>query len=544
MEAIFLVFLQSMLTTMLLIVALKNQSGWISLIDKPNDKRKIHPSNISRVGGLAMSIATASSVFAWLGSTQETYIFFIACGIIVFFGVWDDKNQLDYRTKLVGQALAAIIVIALGAVEIQRIPFFENFELPIYIRLPLTFIVIVAVTNAINLADGLDGLAGGIVLLSLCCIVVMAMSVESLYLYIVPISIALMGALLGFLRFNTHPASVFMGDTGSQLLGFCLAVLCIKLTLGKTALFSIATPLLVIGLPLVDTIYVMYCRLKQGRSPFSADNNHIHHRLLNLGYNNYEAVSLIYITQIIFITLAYNFRYETDWFGLIIYIFLCSTILIALWLAHNKKSNSKHLNSNIKKWLKFSTQDMSDNGYVSRGSYYITNLFLTGYIITSSVFADNVSKDVGLVSLGLIAALVFAIVFRIIAFYRIEHAVVFILSTFCVYLTTYQNQFFTDLSYFNLVYFVLTILIWIAIRFNSDKFPVTPLDILAIFVLIMVPQISLFDRLNVGAFVPWLIVVFYSVEVVFRIEKRRWDILRIGVFAALSILGIRGFLLI
>ena len=188
--------------------------------------------------------------------------------------------------------------------------------LPGWIAIALTIVLIVGVTNAINLADGLDGLAGGICLLSFCCIGYLAFLGENTVITL--ISLSLIGAIFGFLRFNTYPASLFMGDTGSQFLGFSLVTVSVALTQETTAL-SPVLPIIICGLPVLDTTMVIVNRLLGGRSPFMPDKKHFHHRLMNLGFFHSEAVFVIYVIQAFFVVSAFIFRFYSEWLLLIGY---------------------------------------------------------------------------------------------------------------------------------------------------------------------------------------------------------------------------------
>jgi len=169
----------------------------------------------------------------------------------------------------------------------------------------------VGITNAVNLADGLDGLAGGITMITFLCICALAFRSGDASIAIM--SLAMLGALFGFLSFNTYPASIFMGDAGSQFLGFVSIVLPLKMCQDYSPL-SPVLPLLIVGLPVIDTLIVMSERIRSGRSPFVADNNHFHHKLLGIGLFHTEAVFIIYLLQSVFVLSAYVFRFYSDWF--------------------------------------------------------------------------------------------------------------------------------------------------------------------------------------------------------------------------------------
>ena len=206
------------------------------------------------------------------------------CGIavILLFGVWDDIRGLDYRLKFLGQITAVLIVVLYGGVVIRFVPLSGLEPLPDYVAIPFTVFALIGITNAVNLADGLDGLAGGITLLSLGMIGILAYPTGDTN---VPLAaIAVIGSIVGFLRFNTYPARIFMGDGGSQFLGFSAGVLVVMLTQESNTALSPALTLMILGLPILDTGMVMAQRLHEGRSPFLPDKNHIHHKLLALGF--------------------------------------------------------------------------------------------------------------------------------------------------------------------------------------------------------------------------------------------------------------------
>lgn len=209
----------------------------------------------------------------------------------------------------------------------------DNVFLPDWFAIPFTLIAIVGVTNAINLSDGLDGLAGGISLLSFICIGCLAYC--SANIVIALLSIAVVGAILGFLRFNTYPAVMFMGDAGSQLLGFLAVTLSLALTQGNTS-FTPLLPLILLGFPVLDTLTVMFERVAGGKSPFVADKNHFHHKLIRLGLYHTEAVLVIYIFQAFLVTSAFVFRFYPEWFLLIFYIIFSTGILSGFFVAKKR----------------------------------------------------------------------------------------------------------------------------------------------------------------------------------------------------------------
>lgn len=300
----------------------------IHAMDIP-EARKVHTHPIPKCGGVAMAFGTLLPVFFLAKANQQISSIIIGAVIIVFFGVLDDLKNLNYRTKFSAQIFASLIVILFGDISIKSVGMLIPLDviLPDFIAVPLTLFVIVGVTNAVNLADGLDGLAGGISILSFSLIGYLAFMSENIL--ITMISFSMVGAIFGFLRFNNYPARLFMGDAGSQLLGFLAVTLSLALTQGNTS-YNSMLPLMIVGVPVLDTMSVMTRRIIEGRSPFNADRNHIHHKLLDLGFSQVEAVFAIYVIQTFLIFSGYLFRFYSEWILVLIYIIFSSGLMFII----------------------------------------------------------------------------------------------------------------------------------------------------------------------------------------------------------------------
>lgn len=312
-----LAFSISLFLSIALVPFFIRHSAWLGLVDIPDGIRKIHKQAIPRCGGLAIALAALLPSLYFAVSLPLQIGLLSGAMVIVFFGFLDDKYDLDFRWKFVGQILAAMLFIN-TLPELTRLPFFLSLDHWSWLGYVGVFVFILGATNAVNLSDGLDGLAGGTILLSLALLAYLAYLSEVNQVALV--AIALIGALLGFLRYNTHPATVFMGDAGSQFIGFTAAALSILLTQDSNCAISPVLPLLIVGLPLIDTAMVMTIRMREGRSPFSADKNHIHHQLMRFGFHHYEAVAIIYLVQVVFVSLAFSLRYSSDGQILVIYL--------------------------------------------------------------------------------------------------------------------------------------------------------------------------------------------------------------------------------
>ena len=305
----------------------------LGLLDEPDGDRKIHVDPIPRCGGLAIILAVFIPTFFWLGDVSSLSGFFIGAAIIAVFGFLDDRFDLDYKWKFAGQIIG-VAVFLLGNVEITKTPFLGLGNLTPWISYALMALFILGVTNAVNLSDGLDGLAAGSSLLSLGFIGYLSYVAGEMSLALV--AGATMGGLLGFLRFNTHPASVFMGDAGSQFLGFVAACLAILATQSSSSAVSPILAVMVVGLPILDTVAVMLMRIRDGESPFHPDKRHLHHQFLMLGLLHYQSVAALYILNFLLLAIAYFMRFEADLFVLISYLLFCaSTLGIIAFLKHS-----------------------------------------------------------------------------------------------------------------------------------------------------------------------------------------------------------------
>ena len=301
------------------------------VVDVP-DARKVHSAPIPRCGGLAMAVGALLPVLMWTQDTPFGRAMLIGSWILVIFGLIDDWKGLNYKIKFASQIAAAVVMVVYGGVEIRSLGALlpGDMLLPGYLAIPLTILVIVGVTNAINLADGLDGLAGGISLLSFICVAYLAYRTDNPS--IVVGAVAISGAIFGFLRYNTHPAVVFMGDAGSQFLGFTAISLSLHITQEQTPL-SPLVPLLLLGFPVLDTLTVMLQRVAEGRSPFYPDKNHFHHKLMRLNLYQSEAVVFIYAMQAFLVTSAYYFRYHSEWLLLALYAIFSGLVLGVFFIA-------------------------------------------------------------------------------------------------------------------------------------------------------------------------------------------------------------------
>jgi UDP-GlcNAc:undecaprenyl-phosphate/decaprenyl-phosphate GlcNAc-1-phosphate transferase len=315
--------------SMLVIPLARRFAPQLGLIDMP-DARKVHTVPIPRVGGWGITLGSLLPIALVYRPDPLVQSFVIGCLILFAFGVWDDARSIGHWTKFVGQLTAVGAVVYYGDLWVSRMPFIDS-AIPAAFGKPFTLFALVGVINAINHSDGLDGLAAGESILSLIALAILGhMSGSALVL---SIALATMGGIFGFLRYNTHPAYVFMGDCGSQVLGFTLGFLVVYLTQTANPSVSAALPLLIVGLPIADILSVLYQRIRGGMNWFKATRNHVHHRLLQRGFDHYETVVIIYSVQAAFVVSAVLARYESDITVMLIYATGIAALFSALTLA-------------------------------------------------------------------------------------------------------------------------------------------------------------------------------------------------------------------
>ena len=268
----------------------------IGAIDVPKDERRVHNHPIPRMGGLAIFLGFVLSMLLFVDMSTQIVGLLLGTVIIAVMGALDDIVNLNAWVKLAGQIVAAGVAIRCGIV-VDAISNFTpsggtTFLYTNWLAIPITLFWIVACTNAVNLIDGLDGLAVGVSTISS-----LTMLLVSLFVAEPSVSLilaALTGACVGFMPYNLNPATIFMGDVGSQMLGFVLSTASIIGLFKFHAIISFLVPLLALAVPLADTVFAFIRRIVHGQSPFHADRGHFHHRLLALGMSQKQAVAVLY----------------------------------------------------------------------------------------------------------------------------------------------------------------------------------------------------------------------------------------------------------
>lgn len=265
----------------------------LGAVDVPRDGRRMHDHPIPRMGGLAIILGFLTAVLLFLDIDREVRGILIGAGIIAILGMFDDIYDLHAGLKFLVQIGAAIVVTLHGC----RIEHISGWQLPLWLSYPVSVLWIVALTNAVNFIDGLDGLAAGVCAIcasSMLIVALLAMPDGSAGESAILLA-AVAGACIGFIPYNFNPAKIFMGDTGSTFLGFVLSSVSIYGLFKTYAAISFAAPFLVLGLPIFDVCYAVIRRVSHGVSPMHADRSHMHHKLIDLGFSQKQAVAICYL---------------------------------------------------------------------------------------------------------------------------------------------------------------------------------------------------------------------------------------------------------
>ena len=502
-------FISALFVTMVLVPPLMRLAAPLRLLDVP-DARKIHTQLVPRCGGLAIALGVLLPIVMWLPKDRAMSALLAGAVVVLLFGVWDDIKDLDYRVKLTGQVLALAIAMN-GGVVLEHYPFAGLDPVPFWLAYPATAIIVLGVTNAINLTDGLDGLAAGCTLLTLAMIAFIAY--QSNHIPVLLLSITVMGGILGFLRYNTHPAIVFLGDAGSQFLGFITAVLTIFLVERVNTALSPALPLLLLGVPILDTIWVVALRLVSGQSPFAPDRRHLHHQLLDLGFRQYEAVSLIYLLHGSLICAGFYLRYASDMLVVSVYAAFCLAVVGAIgiarstgWKLHNRPEVENGKRSSLLQRLQWLPDAVTHTLSLSIVTFLIAGAFLVG----------RLQRDFVVVAAASACALVAGSILLRGSQRWLSRAGVYMSSVMVVFMLAErpESRWINDMT-INSLLILMSIVLVVGIRVGRhDLFRVTPQDLLIVFFALVVPNLTsnFIAQYPVGEILFRLLVLFYVTE--------------------------------
>ncbi len=538
-----LTLITAMVVSMVLIPLMARLAPRIGMIDRP-EARKVHVKPIPRAGGVGIVLGALLPLVLWLPFNELFNAYLFGALVLLAFGVWDDIQELGHYVKFIGQFAAVIAVVYYGDLYVTQLPFMDG-ELSETAGRIFTVFAMVGMINAVNHSDGLDGLAGGLSLLSLGSMAFLAYLTDAGTGFLILVALAAIGGIVGFLRYNTHPASVFMGDGGSQFLGFTAGFLAVRLAEHVNTAISPALPALLLGLPIVDILAVFAQRVYHGMNWFRASKNHIHHRLLALGFDHYESVVIIYSIQTLFAVTALFMMYESDALILSFYLGVCALVFAFLIVAEKNKWHAHHskrpaglarIVASVKKHQLFVTLPMR-----------FVSVAIPVLFVVIGLTASEVPRDLGVVSAILAAILLLYLAVRRAKDTTVLQVVTYVTAAFVVYLETrYCKQWAPVLDTIEIIYFVLLALaIGITIRYGrKGEFKTTPMDYLVIFVVLFAGFLlhNLPEKADLGGMAVKLMVLFYGCELIITRMRKLVHLLTIATLVTLTILAVRGLI--
>ncbi len=537
--------LMSLFVTIALIPMFIRLALRLRLVDMPDD-RKVHTAPIPRCGGIAIAVGAILPIVFWWHTREFIGAYLAGAGILVIMGVIDDWRGLNYRVKFVGQFLAAALVVGYGGIRITSLGSLlpDDMLLPEWISVPISLVVIVAITNAVNLSDGLDGLAGGLCLLSLCCIAYLAHLVENSMLIFLAVSLA--GAIFGFLRFNTFPASLFMGDAGSLFLGYSVGTLSLAVSQTESP-FSPWLPLLIVGLPIMDTTAVMCSRIASGRSPFAADKNHFHHKLLRMGLYHTESVLVIYILQGILISAAIIFRFYGDVFLLSGYGMFFTMVLWIFFMA-DRTDFRLHRTGPMDTSVKHRLRTLKEQGFFIKIAFKGLEIGLPLFLIATCFVPASFPNYLSVFSAALLCVLGTVWLFQKNWMQPVLILILYIFIPFIVYAAVETSVTWIDSTPLEIIYLIaypgLIVFVIVTLKLTKRRsgFKLSPLDFLILFIALMAPMIAgtWVKEKDLTEMTAKTLLLFFSYEVLIGELRGKIGRLSAATAAALLVVILRG----
>ncbi len=503
----------AMLISVALTPLLARLAPRVGLIDIPSS-RKVHQVPVARVGGIPMVVGTVATLLLTGIVEPPVQHYLFGAAVLAIFGLWDDCREIGHYWKFVGQG-AAVLPLVYSGFHIQALPFFG--AIPPSVAMAVTGFAMVGLINAMNHSDGLDGLAGGEALITLAGVGLLSF-VAGDALGVV-LALAMSGALLGFLRHNNHPARVFMGDSGSQFLGFTLAFLLVHMERSATAV-SPAAVLLLAGLPVIDILVVLAKRIRGGANWFLASRNHIHHRLLDAGAGQPAAVLLLYFGQVLFVGTGVLLREAGDASILGTYAIMTTGVFVIVRGFEQRRLRLlSHLGPSERPWRAASLPRK------------MVAVCASGYLLAAGVAARATSPEFALATAVVLAVLVAEIAFGTRRRSVVRRAAVYGAIAIVTYLGGHRLGIppWVEVPFFA----VLGLGTALAMAFQANRkrqFRLSPLDMITGVFFIGLLGLALERGGTLGWAVQFFILV-YATEVFITQSRRRLD----GISAASTV---------
>lgn len=342
--SIYVIILLTFIISAILIPIVKRIAFHVNAIDYPNE-RKVHTKPMPRMGGLAIFLAFLSGYMLFAQEYKEMLGILMGGIVLILVGIFDDIKPIPAKYKLIGQIIAASIAVFYGNVILSEISAFGLYIDFGWFSPYVTVIFIISIINAINLIDGLDGLSGGLTAIYFTTIITIAILMNKYSGLDMMICLLMLGSILGYLPYNFHPAKIFMGDTGSMFIGYMIAIVAL-LGFKNVTLTSFITPLLILAIPILDTILAIIRRIIAGKPIGEADKDHIHHQFLKMKLSTRKTVLIIYVINIAFSAVSVFYVTGNNEQAIIIYSILLVLLIIFvlktnILFDHSKRNGTK-----------------------------------------------------------------------------------------------------------------------------------------------------------------------------------------------------------
>ncbi|MCK5706673.1 MAG: undecaprenyl/decaprenyl-phosphate alpha-N-acetylglucosaminyl 1-phosphate transferase [Candidatus Aureabacteria bacterium] len=543
-------FLTSFLFSMILTPLTIRFAAKKNLFDSLSE-RKVHRKEVPRIGGFSLYISflIANIIFNKQIFTQW---YILCCATIIFFlGLLDDIKNLSSKTKFIWQIIVATIFVILSNYSIQSInSFLPGVDIPLgFLAIPFSIFFLIFIMNAINLADGLDGLASGISLIATIFLLYFSIRFNDMTSSLLLITV--LGSILGFLKYNSYPAKVFMGDSGSIFLGFILGSISLKY-LSEIKHIPFYTIAMIIGIPCLDMLNVVYQRKKNKKAIFSADQSHFHHRLMNIGLTHAESVKLIlFLTMISCIigSMPFVFPKRYAWSlwptGIIFLfsiIFLCYKMPKGFLLNLKGKYNTRYLRGYLKKRKSF------------RLPILITKILKYTIIISfllPAAFTSSIPSFLGIISFAMAGILLTSLLVNNI---KINDYIIFIFYMSVLVLLAANNYnpiifSISSLHYnitwiYNSLFIIIILFSFLKAIFDvqSRYFKISNLDFLILLLplFLTIVQRSTVTEYHLHSISLKFLIIFFATKILFLRKVKHNRRVLISVVIGLTIVGIVG----
>ncbi|MDQ5846582.1 MAG: undecaprenyl/decaprenyl-phosphate alpha-N-acetylglucosaminyl 1-phosphate transferase [Acidobacteriota bacterium] len=381
MNTYFALFVIATLASLTITPLIRRLCERYKLLDVPMDNRRVHTHGIPRLGGIAIyaSLLIALSMLPLVSNnlteslrdyTKLILVIAVPATLVLLLGIYDDLRGTNARVKFIGLGLIATLFFAMGGrIEALAIPFVGVVEFPPVISFVITVFWLVAISNAFNLIDGIDGLAPGAALFA--SVVIFVVSLGQANPMMIVVTLVLCGALTGFLRYNFNPASIFLGDSGALFVGFLLASLSVVGAQKATTAVAVITPVLAFGLPVVDTGVTMARRLISGRPVFQGDGEHIHHMLLARGWSQRRVVLILYGVCAVFgLVAALSTTTSSPQTGFVLFVI---AVAVTIAVGHLRYHEVDELRAGVKRTVGDRRARVANNIRVRRAGRALSN---------------------------------------------------------------------------------------------------------------------------------------------------------------------------